>query len=174
VRIAIVNDLAMAREALRRAVAALPDSTVAWTAADGAEAIDKAQRDRPDLILMDLIMPGTDGVEATRQIMRRCPCAIVVVTATVEGNASRVYEALSAGALDAMDTPRVGEGGSARLAEKIAEVRRIRAQGSRPSAAHGLSSSPAQSPASPPGASAAAAPGAPPPSPEIPGISRPH
>jgi two-component system, chemotaxis family, response regulator WspF len=150
VRIAIVNDLAMAREALRRAVAALPDSTVAWTAADGAEAIDKAQRDRPDLILMDLIMPGTDGVEATRQIMRRCPCAIVVVTATVEGNASRVYEALSAGALDAMDTPRVGEGGSARLAQKIAEVQRIRAQGARPATAHGLSSAP-PSPLSAPG-----------------------
>lgn len=141
-RIAIVNDLAMAREALRRAVAALPDSTVAWTAADGAEAIDKAQRDRPDLILMDLIMPGTDGVEATRQIMRRCPCAIVVVTATVEGNASRVYEALSAGALDAMDTPRVGEGGSARLAQKIADVKRIRAEGHRAMPAPGLSSAP--------------------------------
>lgn len=141
-RIAIVNDLAMAREALRRAVAALPGSSVAWTAADGAEAIDKAQRDRPDLILMDLIMPGTDGVEATRQIMRRCPCAIVVVTATVEGNASRVYEALSAGALDAMDTPRVGEGGSARLAQKIADVQRIRAEGHRAATTPGLASAP--------------------------------
>jgi two-component system response regulator WspF len=129
-RIAIVNDLAMAREALRRAVAAMPDATVAWTANDGADAIAKTERDRPDLILMDLIMPGTDGVDATREIMRRCPCAIVVVTATVEGNASRVYEAIGAGALDAVDTPRIGsDGGAATLARKVEEVRRMRAGG---------------------------------------------
>ncbi|MBL9141785.1 MAG: chemotaxis-specific protein-glutamate methyltransferase CheB [Phycisphaerae bacterium] len=127
-RIAIVNDLAMAREALRRAVAAVPDAVVAWTAVDGAEAVAKAQADRPDLILMDLIMPGTDGVEATRQIMQRCPCAIVVVTATVEGNASRVYEAIGAGALDAVDTPRIGSNGSSdALAKKIELIRRQRA-----------------------------------------------
>ncbi len=128
-RIAIVNDLAMAREALRRAVTAMPNASVAWLAADGAEAIAKAQADRPDLILMDLIMPGTDGVEATRQIMKRCPCAIVVVTATVEGNASRVYEAIGAGALDAVDTPRVGStGASEALARKIEDVRLKRAR----------------------------------------------
>lgn len=129
-RIAIVNDLAMAREALRRAVIAMPNATVAWIANDGAEAIAKAEQDKPDLILMDLIMPGTDGVEATRQIMKRCPCAIVVVTATVEGNASRVYEAIGAGALDAVDTPRIGTDGTAvALARKVEEVRRMRAGG---------------------------------------------
>ena len=131
-RVAIVNDLAMAREALRRTLQNTRDVTVAWTAADGAEAIAKAKSDRPDLILMDLIMPGIDGVEATRQIMRQCPCAIVVVTATVEGNASRVYEALGAGALDAVDTPHLAvPGGAAPLLQKIEAVRRMRAGGER-------------------------------------------
>ncbi|MFO0783141.1 MAG: chemotaxis-specific protein-glutamate methyltransferase CheB [Phycisphaerales bacterium] len=131
-RVAIVNDLAMAREALRRALQSTHDVTVAWTAADGAEAISKAKSDRPDLILMDLIMPGVDGVEATREIMRQCPCAIVVVTATVEGNASRVYEALGAGALDAVDTPHLSvPGGAAPLLQKIEAVRRMRAGGER-------------------------------------------
>jgi two-component system response regulator WspF len=128
-RIAIVNDLAMAREALRRVVAAIPDTAVAWLAADGAEALDKARSDRPDLVLMDLIMPVMDGVECTRNIMREAPCPIVVVTATVEGNASRVYDAIGAGALDAVETPRLGATGALgerALVDKVNAVRRMR------------------------------------------------
>jgi two-component system response regulator WspF len=94
VRIAIVNDMRAACEALRRVVASLPDHAVAWTAVDGVEAIAMARRDRPDLILMDLIMPHVDGVQATRQIMAGSPCAILVVTATVSGNISLVYDAM--------------------------------------------------------------------------------
>jgi len=129
-RIAIVNDLAMAREALRRVVLQLADVTVAWMANDGAEAVERAKADRPDLVLMDLIMPVMDGVESTRLIMRDAPCPILVVTATVEGNASRVYEAIGAGALDAVDTPRLGSTGThgdTALLAKIAAVRRLTA-----------------------------------------------
>lgn len=127
-RIAIVNDLAMAREALRRVVLHVPDVAIAWMASDGAEAVERAKADRPDLILMDLIMPVMDGVESTRLIMRDTPCPIVVVTATVEGNASRVYEAIGAGALDAVDTPRLGSSGThgdKALLGKIAAVRQL-------------------------------------------------
>ena len=74
-------------------------------AGDGAEAIALARADPPDLILMDLFMPGTDGVEATRRIMGESPCAILVVTATVSGHLSKVYQAMGYGALDAIDTP---------------------------------------------------------------------
>ena len=125
-RIAIVNDLAMAREALRRAVATIPDAEVCWVASDGQEAVSRNRIDRADLLLMDLIMPVMDGVEATRIIMKEAPCAILVVTATVEGNATRVYEAIGAGAIDAVDTPRAGpEGvhGEAALVGKIAAIR---------------------------------------------------
>ena len=110
-KIGIVNDLAVACEALRRVVVADPALTVAWVAHDGQEAINHAARLTPDLILMDLIMPRVNGVEATRQIMRASPCPILVVTATVSGNAGLVYEALGAGALDAVNTPTVGAGG---------------------------------------------------------------
>lgn len=130
-RVAIVNDLAMAREALRRVVLRTPGVDVAWTANDGAEALERARADRPDLVLMDLIMPVMDGVEATRRIMAEAPCPIVVVTATVEGNASRVYEAIGAGALDAVDTPRLGASGTQGdrpLLEKIEAVRRMRSE----------------------------------------------
>ena len=113
-RIAIVNDMRAAGEALRRVVESLPGHELAWTAADGVEAVAKARQNRPDLILMDLLMPHLDGAEATRQIMAATPCAILVVTATVSGNISLVYEAMGHGALDAVDTPILGPRGRAR------------------------------------------------------------
>src|SRR5690349_16640400 len=107
-RIAIVNDLPLAVEAIRRVLSPASGHEVAWVARDGAEAVDLCMRDRPDLILMDLIMPVMDGVEATRRIMKATPCGILVVTASVDGNSARAFEALGAGALDAVNTPTLG------------------------------------------------------------------
>jgi two-component system response regulator WspF len=128
-RIGIVNDLRAACEALRRVVDSLPDHVVAWTASDGVEAIAMAKRDRPDLILMDLLMPHMDGSQATRQIMATAPCAILVVTATVSGNISLVYDAMGYGALDAVDTPMLGPTGevtgAGALVEKIGTIAKL-------------------------------------------------
>jgi two-component system response regulator WspF len=125
-RIALVNDLKLALVALRHIVGSIPGAEVAWTAEDGAQAVQRCREDTPDLILMDMIMPVMDGVEATRQIMVECPCPIVVVTATVEGNASRVYEALGHGALDAVNTPvMAGAGEMAGAADLIRKIRTI-------------------------------------------------
>ena len=66
-RIGIVNDVALATEALRRVVESKPEYRVAWTAKDGAEAVQRCAKDRPDLILMDLLMPVMNGVEATSE-----------------------------------------------------------------------------------------------------------
>ena len=134
-KIAIVNDVPLAREALRRVVTSVPEFNVAWLACDGAEAVEKTKADRPDLILMDLIMPQVDGVEATRRIMAESPCPILVVTATVSGNMGRVYEAMGLGALDAVDTPsfdhREGVLGTSPLLEKIATISRLIGRPSR-------------------------------------------
>ena len=128
-RIGIVNDVRAACEALRRVVDSLPEHAVAWTAGDGVEAVALAKRDRPDLILMDLLMPPMDGAQATRQIMAAAPCAILVVTATVSGNISLVYEAMGHGALDAVDTPILGAAGevsgAGALVEKIGTIAKI-------------------------------------------------
>ena len=124
-RIAIVNDLRMAVEALRRAIVSAPEHEIAWIAKDGAEAVRKCAEDTPDLILMDLIMPVMDGAEATRRIMAETPCAILVVTATVQGNASKVFEAMGYGALDAVNTPVLGADGSAGGAEALLEKVRL-------------------------------------------------
>ncbi|MFN2121052.1 MAG: response regulator [Anaerolineales bacterium] len=128
-RIALVNDVAAALEAMRRVVLGTQDHKLAWVAHDGAEAIELCARDTPDLILMDLIMPGMDGIEATRRIMARTPCAIVVVTANVARNSSRVFEAMGAGALDAVNTPVLESPGAAdgskALLVKIDTIRRL-------------------------------------------------
>jgi two-component system response regulator WspF len=122
-RVAIVNDLALATEAIRRVLATTTTHQVAWTARDGAEAVRRCAEDRPDLILMDLIMPVMDGVEATRRIMAATPCAILVVTASVDGNFGRVYDALGAGALDAVNTPTLlGPGGATGAAALLAKI----------------------------------------------------
>jgi len=104
-RIAIVNDMVMAVEAMRRTLSQARGHELAWVARDGAEAVRRCAQDTPDLVLMDLIMPEMDGIEATRQIMAHNPCAIMVVTADVNRNSSKVFQALGAGALDAVDTP---------------------------------------------------------------------
>ncbi len=113
-RIAIVNDLSLAVEILRRIVLDSAVHKMAWVAQTGAEAIRKCEEDTPDLILMDLFMPDMDGVEATRRIMNATPCPILVVTATMEDHAGKVFEAMGQGALDAINTPMMGSGESAR------------------------------------------------------------
>jgi len=62
-RVAIVNDMPMAVEALRRVILRISGYAVAWTAANGAEAVTKCGQETPDLLLMDLLMPVMDGVE---------------------------------------------------------------------------------------------------------------
>lgn len=118
-RVAIVNDLALAREVLRRVVLSVPGCAVAWAADDGDDAVRLAAADRPDVILMDLVMPRVDGAEATKRIMRQSPCPVVVVTATVPGNFDLAYRAMGAGAVDAVDTPTVGPGGAVLNVERL-------------------------------------------------------
>lgn len=123
-RIGIVNDEPLAVEALRRALLTVPSYSVAWVARDGAESVRRCALERPDVILMDLIMPVMDGVEATRRIMAATPCAILVVTADVTRNMSKVFAAMGAGALDVVSTPTLAAG--TREASSTALLAKIR------------------------------------------------
>lgn len=129
-RIAIVNDMMPAVESLRRIILSIQGYEISWIAHDGAEAVEKCAVDTPDLILMDLIMEGMDGIEATRRIMNGSPCPILLVTATVDGNAGKVFEAMGHGALDAINTPVMGNNALARssrdaLLKKISMIEKL-------------------------------------------------
>ena len=119
-RIAVVNDLSLAVEALKKVILSNTEHELAWVAYDGIEAVKKNETDTPDLILMDLIMPNMDGVEATKKIVESKYCPILVVTATVQGNSPKVFAALGNGALDAVKTPELTDTDSVnRILEKI-------------------------------------------------------
>ncbi len=137
-RVAVVNDLALAREVLRRVILSVPEHTVAWTAEDGAEAVRKALADPPDVILMDLIMPQVNGVEATRQIMASRPCPILLVTSSVAANYALVCEAMGHGGLDAVNTPSFGPKGEilggASLLARLAKLQQATLEEVQPSA----------------------------------------
>lgn len=128
-RIAVVNDILIAREALKRVVRSVPGYQVAWEAADGAEAVQRARGDRPDVVLMDLVMPVMNGVEATRRVFEVCPtCHILVVTVSVATNYSMVMEAINHGACDAVNTPVLTPDGKVRegdpLLARLARIER--------------------------------------------------
>lgn len=127
-RIAIVNDMMMAVEVLRRIVSS-STHTIAWVAMSGTEAVEKCRNDRPDLILMDMVMPEMNGVETTRKIMKETPCAILIVTSSVTENAAMVFEAMGAGALDAVSTPvamgALAEKGREEFLGKIRMIERL-------------------------------------------------
>ncbi|NCC53467.1 MAG: chemotaxis-specific protein-glutamate methyltransferase CheB, partial [Spartobacteria bacterium] len=125
-RVGIVNDLGMAVEIIRQSVVAAPNLEIAWVARDGAEAVKRCAEDTPDIVLMDLIMPVMNGVEATRRIMQESPCAVLVVTASVGQNTSLVFEAMSHGAIDAVNTPVFAPDGTINgQAELLAKIRTI-------------------------------------------------
>ncbi|MFK0377081.1 chemotaxis response regulator protein-glutamate methylesterase [Pandoraea sp. NPDC090278] len=128
-KIGIVNDSVIAVEALRRTLAQRPGLEVAWVAHDGAQAVQMCAPVPPDLVLMDLVMPVMDGVAATREIMRRTPCPILIVTSDVGHHASLVYDAMGAGAVDAVDTPVLGAAELARPASSLlAKIEAVAAQ----------------------------------------------
>lgn len=106
-KIAIVNDVSAIGHLLTKIISEHSNHSVIWSAENGRIAVEKAQMDKPDMILMDLIMPVMNGVDATRQIMQTSACAILVVTASVNENADMVFKAMSAGALDAISTPNL-------------------------------------------------------------------
>ncbi|MFF3697007.1 response regulator [Streptomyces sp. NPDC002221] len=78
-RILIVDDEALLRMAFSTILEAQPDMTPVGEASDGDQAVRLARQLRPDVVLMDVRMPGTDGIEATRQVIRASPQSRVLI-----------------------------------------------------------------------------------------------
>lgn len=97
IRIALADDQEMVRAGIRLLVDEEPDMTVVAEAADGAAAIDAVARSRPDVVVMDIRMPGLDGIEATRRLVAAgSPTAVLVLTTFDDDE--HVFGALRAGA----------------------------------------------------------------------------
>ncbi|HJM89222.1 MAG TPA: response regulator transcription factor [Dehalococcoidia bacterium] len=97
IRLLVVDDHALLRQALRSLMDGQENFEVVGEATNGREAVDVAERLRPDVVLMDMVMPGLNGVEATRQLQKRVPAAkVLILTAYLEDE--RLLQALRSGA----------------------------------------------------------------------------
>jgi DNA-binding NarL/FixJ family response regulator len=114
IRVVICDDQEMVCEGLRAILGTAADIAVVGIGHDGAEAVDLAGQQRPDVVLMDLKMPGMNGIQATRQIKDRFPDVRVLALTTYDAD-EWVFDAIRAGADGYLlkDTPR------ARLIEAI-------------------------------------------------------
>jgi DNA-binding NarL/FixJ family response regulator len=97
IRVLVVDDHLIVRQGLRAILRVLPDLELAGEAVDGREAIDLAQALRPDVVLMDLVMPELDGVAAIAAIKRRMP-ELPIIVLTTFAESERVLAAVQAGA----------------------------------------------------------------------------
>jgi two-component system chemotaxis response regulator CheB len=107
VKVLIVEDSPVQQALLGHILSSDPDITVIGTANDGREAVAFVNRQKPDVITMDLNMPNMNGLEATRQIMETNPVPIVIVSANWDPQEVAVtFQAMEAGALAGVEKPR--------------------------------------------------------------------
>jgi len=97
IRVVVADDVALVRGGMRMILEADPEVRVVGEAADGRAAIDEVMRTQPDVVVMDVRMPGVDGLEATRTLQQRMPSARVLVVTTFHLD-EYVLAALRAGA----------------------------------------------------------------------------
>jgi two-component system, NarL family, response regulator LiaR len=97
IRVLLVDDHSVVRQGLRSFLELLGDIQIVGEASGGAEAVDMAKALSPDIVLMDLVMPGMDGIEATRQICACCPHTKVIALTSFLAD-EHIYPALAAGA----------------------------------------------------------------------------
>ena len=129
ITVLIVDDHAVVRQGVRAFLSIQPDIAVAAEAGSGEEAVQLAALHIPDVVLMDLVMPGMDGVEATRQVKKVSPRSQVVVLTSYHED-EHVFPALRAGALsyilkeagaeDLADAVRKAAAGEAVLHPRVA------------------------------------------------------
>ena len=96
----IVDDSAFMRTALSRMIASDPQLCVLGTARSGEEALERIAVLNPDVITLDVEMPGLDGLETLRRIMAQCPRPVIMVSSATVADAETTFSALRAGAFD--------------------------------------------------------------------------
>jgi NarL family two-component system response regulator LiaR len=119
IRVLVADDHAIVRRGICALLATEPSIEVVGEALDGHEALAKAQALQPDVILMDLVMPGMDGLEATQQIMASQPGTRVLVLTCFSGD-DKIFAAIRAGALGYL----LKDSGPGELVQAIKQVHR--------------------------------------------------
>lgn len=127
IKVMIVDDSPTARTLFRHIISSEADMRVIAEAGNGEEAVTLVQKHRPDVILMDAIMPRLDGVDATQQIMEVAPTPIVIISSAANNSeANLAFRAIRAGALTVLNKPRgIGHADFERDSRQI--VRQLRA-----------------------------------------------
>src|SRR5215216_6364633 len=107
IRVLICDDQDVVREGLRAILSTVPDIEVTGLAGDGAEALEAVEKRQPDVVLMDLNMPGVNGIQATRKIHEKFPAVHILALTTYDAD-EWVFDAIRAGASGYLlkDTPR--------------------------------------------------------------------
>lgn len=107
IRTVLVDDSPTFRALVTRMLEGSGEFKVVGVASAGEAAIELVERSRPDLVLMDVMLAGMDGLAATRAIMERAPCPVVVVSSLVGSPEHRTaFDALAAGAVDVLPKPK--------------------------------------------------------------------
>ena len=119
IRLLIVDDHAIIRAGLQALLQVVPDIEVVGEAINGREAVDLAEKLAPDVILMDLVMPEMDGIQAIRKILSNQPQARILVLTTFSGE-DKVFPAIKAGAMGY----QLKDSSPQELVEAIREVNR--------------------------------------------------
>lgn len=127
IKVLIVDDSAVARELLEHILGSDPEIEVIGSARSGAEALAVLEHKRPDVITMDVHMPGIDGFETTSRIMTEHPVPVVIVTSSLDAHTdSANFRTLEAGALAILPKPPgVGHRDHERAAAQLVQTVRL-------------------------------------------------
>ncbi|HEV2148049.1 MAG TPA: chemotaxis response regulator protein-glutamate methylesterase [Longimicrobiaceae bacterium] len=107
-RVLLVDDSAFVRRATQRMLAPMPEVEVVGFAANGEEAVRRVRELHPDLVIMDVNMPGMDGMQALERIMAERPTPVLLLSSLTREGAEVTLRALEAGAVDFMDKTDAG------------------------------------------------------------------